>query len=387
MPASARLYLDNAATSWPKPEAVYRAIDDYQRRLGAPAGRSTYAEAAETERVILSCRKKIAGLIGTSDPARIIFTQNCTDSLNLALHGLLRPGDHVVTTVCEHNSVLRPLRFLAEHREVTITYVRCDGRAYVDPDEIRRAITPQTKLVALIHASNVTGAIQPVEAVGKLAAERDVLYLVDAAQSLGYEPVDVSRIGCQLLAAPGHKGLLGPLGTGLLYVAPGAENKLLPLRQGGTGTRSDEDVQPTSLPDRYESGNLNALGIVGLESGVSHVLQTGIETIQERSRELTRRLLAGLEQIRGVTLFGPRNANSRLGVISLNVAGYDPQELAALLDTNWSIQTRAGLHCAPRMHAALGTLPRGTLRISPGHFSTEAEIDTLIGVLKEIAAG
>ena len=210
---------------------------------------------------------------------------------------------------------------------------------------------------------------------------------MDAAQSLGYEPVDVSRIGCQLLAAPGHKGLLGPLGTGLLYVAPGAENKLLPLRQGGTGTRSDEDVQPTSLPDRYESGNLNALGIVGLESGVSHVLQTGIETIQERSRELTRRLLAGLEQIRGVTLFGPRNANSRLGVISLNVAGYDPQELAALLDTNWSIQTRAGLHCAPRMHAALGTLPRGTLRISPGHFSTEAEIDTLIGVLKEIAAG
>jgi cysteine desulfurase / selenocysteine lyase len=380
-----RIYLDNAATSWPKPQAVYRAVDDYQRRLGAPAGRGTYSEAAETERIVLSCRKKIGELIGARDPSRILFTQNGTDALNLALHGLLRPGDHVVTTVCEHNSVLRPLRFLAEHRDVTTTYVPCDGQGYVDPDEIRRAITSQTKLIALVHASNVTGAIQPVEAVGKIAAERGVLYLVDAAQSLGYEPVDVARIGCDLLAAPGHKGLLGPLGTGLLYISAGVEDELLPQRQGGTGTRSDEDVQPTSLPDRYESGNLNALGIVGLESGVHHVLNASLENVQQHLRQVTDRLLKSLPEMPGIQLYGRQSAAARVGVVSLNVAGYDPQELASLLDANWSIQTRAGLHCAPRMHAALGTSPKGTLRISIGHFTTEAEIDALLVALGEIA--
>jgi cysteine desulfurase/selenocysteine lyase len=383
---SSRIYLDNAATSWPKPEAVYRAVDDYQRRLGAPAGRCAYPEAAETERIILSCRKKIAQLIGVDDPRRIIFTQNGTDSLNLALHGTLQPGDHVVTSVCEHNSVLRPLRFLAEHRDVTATYVPCDGQGYVDPDDIRRAITPRTRLIALLHASNVTGAIQPVEAVGRIAAEHDVFLLVDAAQSLGYEPLDVGRIGCDLLAAPGHKGLLGPLGTGLLYVAEGVEHELLPLRQGGTGTRSDEDVQPESLPDRYESGNLNVLGLVGLEAGVSHAQEHFAAGRPQQARELTRRLIAGLAAIRRVRLYGPGAADKRLGVVSLNVEGYDPQELAALLDTNWSIQTRAGLHCAPRMHAALGTSPAGTLRTSIGHFTTAEEIDTLIAAVAEIAA-
>jgi selenocysteine lyase/cysteine desulfurase len=212
-----------------------------------------------------------------------------------------------------------------------------------------------------------------------------VFYLVDAAQSLGYEPVDVARIGCDLLAAPGHKGLLGPLGTGLLYLAAGVEDELLPQRQGGTGTRSDEDVQPTSLPDRYESGNLNALGIVGLESGVHHVLNASQEHIQRHLRQLTDRLLKSLPEIPGIQLYGSQAAAARVGVVSLNLAGYDPQELASLLDANWSIQTRAGLHCAPRMHAALGTSPKGTLRISVGHFTTEAEIDALLAALGEIA--
>src|SRR5262245_56545511 len=227
-----RIYLDNAATSWPKPEPAYRPLDRFQRQLGAPAGRSSYAEASEVERMIRSCRKKIADLIGASDPSRIIFTLNGTDSLNLALHGVLRPGDHVVTTVCEHNSVLRPLRFLAQ-RDVTTSYVPCDGQGYVDPDNIRRVMTPKTRLIAMIHASNVTGAIQPAAEVGHIAAEQGVLFLLDAAQSLGHVPIDVSALGCHLLAAPGHKGLLGPLGTGVLYVAPGVEEHLLPLRQGG----------------------------------------------------------------------------------------------------------------------------------------------------------
>jgi cysteine desulfurase / selenocysteine lyase len=378
-----RIYLDNAATSWPKPEAVYRAVEDYQRRLGAPAGRNSYGEAAQAERIVLSCRKKIAQLIGASDPSRIIFTLNGTDSLNLAVHGLLRPGDHVVTTVCEHNSVLRPLRFLAQ-REVTTTYVPCDGQGFIDPDAIRCAVTPKTRLIAMIHASNVTGAVQPAEAVGRIAAEHGVFFLLDAAQSLAHVPIDVSALPCHLLAAPGHKGLLGPLGTGVLYVAPGVEEHLLPLRQGGTGTRSDEDVQPTSLPDRYEAGNLNLSGIAGLEAGVSHVLETG-KHFHAHSHALLERLLAGLNDIVRVRLYGPASADKRVGVVSLNVADYDPQELAALLDSQWSIQARAGLHCAPRMHASLGTLPRGSLRFSLGHFTTAEQIDAAVAAIIEIA--
>jgi cysteine desulfurase/selenocysteine lyase len=380
-----RIYLDNAATSWPKPEAVYRAVDDYQRRLGAPAGRGSYAEASETERLVLSCRKKVAALIGAGDPSRIIFTQNGTDSLNLALHGLLRPGDHVVTTVCEHNSVLRPLRFLAE-RGVTTTYVRCDGQGYVDPAAIEQALTPKTRLIAMVHASNVTGAIQPAEAVGQIAARRGVFYVVDAAQSLGYVPLNVTSLGCHLLAAPGHKGLMGPLGTGVLYLAPGIEQHLSPLRQGGTGTRSDEDIQPLTLPDRYESGNLNALGIVGLEAGVNHVLEMGKHRNEAHSQALVERLLAGLTVLPGVQIHGPRTAANRVGVVSLTVAGYAPQELSALLDSQWSIQARAGLHCAPRMHAALGTLPGGTLRLSFGHFTSPEEIDAALSALADIAS-
>jgi cysteine desulfurase/selenocysteine lyase len=382
-----RIYLDNAATSWPKPEAVYRAVDDYQRRLGAPAGRGAYAEATETERFVAGCRQKIAERIGASDPQRIVFTLNGTDSLNLALHGVLRPGDHVVTSVCEHNSVLRPLRFLAEHRDVSATYVGCDAQGYIDPDDIRRAIGPQTRLVALTHASNVTGAIQPVEEVGRIARERGLIYLVDAAQSLGYVPVDVRRIGCHLLAAPGHKGLLGPLGTGLLYLAPGMEEQLLPLRQGGTGTRSDEDVQPVSLPDRYESGNLNVPGIVGLNAGVSALRQPAADDLMPQLPKLTGRLLDGLEGLSGLQLHGPPMNPRRLGVVSLSIPGYDPQELASLLDAHWSIQARAGLHCAPRMHAALNTAPSGTLRLSMGHFNTVDEIDAVLAALAEIVAG
>jgi cysteine desulfurase/selenocysteine lyase len=382
----ARIYLDNAATSWPKPEAVYNAVDDYQRRLGAPAGRSAYCEAAEAERLVVSCRKKIAQLIGGADPNRIVFTLNGTDALNLAIHGLLKPGDHVVTSVCEHNSVLRPLRALAE-ADVSATYVACDSQGYIDPDEVRRAIRPRTRLIVLAHASNVTGAIQAAAEAGRIAGEHGVLFLVDAAQSLGYVNLNVQEIGCHVLAAPGHKGLLGPLGTGLLYIAPGVEERLMPLRQGGTGTRSDVDIQPTTMPDRYEAGNLNMPGIAGLQAGVTHVLECGMERVRSHLKALTGQLLDRLRGVNGIDIYGPPTSEGRVGVVSLNIAGYDPQELAALLDANWSIQTRAGLHCAPRMHAALGTLPRGTLRLSVGHFTTPADIDTVGEVLSQIAAG
>jgi len=382
-----RIYLDNAATSWPKPEAVYEAVDRYQRVLGAPAGRGTYAQATEVERQVLGCRLALAELLHVSDPRRIVLTFNGTDALNLALYGLLRPGDHVVTSVCEHNSVLRPLAALRHSRQIAVTYVPADRAGRVDPDDIRRACTPQTRLIALVHASNVTGTIQPAEAVGQIARDAGAYFLLDAAQTLGYLPVDVERLGVHLLAAPGHKGLLGPLGTGLLYVAEGVEAELQPIRQGGTGTHSEDEAQPGELPDRYEAGNLNVPGIVGLQAGVRHVLAVGVEAERARQQRLMTRLLSGLHERDGVQVYGPPEAAGRVGLVSLRWEGLAPQELASLLDAQWSIQTRAGLHCAPRMHASLGTLPEGTLRLSVGHFTTPDQIDTVLAALAAIMRG
>jgi cysteine desulfurase family protein len=382
----ARIYLDHAATSWPKPEAVYAEMDRYAREVGAAAGRGAYAEAMEGERLVRRCRADIAALLGESEPERIIFTQNGTDSLNLAIHGLLRPGDHVVTTVCEHNSVLRPLRFHQQRHDVRISYVRCDGEGFVNPDDIAAAILPGTRLIAMLHASNVTGAIQPAEEVGRIAAERGIPFLLDAAQSLGHLPISANDFHQPLIAAPGHKGLLGPLGTGILYVPPGMENRLESLKQGGTGTRSDEDLQPTSLPDKYESGNLNVPAIVGLGEGIRGVAASNMTESLAKEQSLCTRLLQGLAETPGLTLYGPKDAARRVGVVSFNLTGFDPQELAALLDSAYHIQVRAGIHCAPRMHAALKTSPRGTVRISiSSHWTTEAEEDAVVAALHDIA--
>lgn len=365
-----RIYLDNAATSWPKPEAVYAIVDRHQRELGAPAGRSAYREANEVERLVNDARRRVAELLHADEPRRIVFTGNGTDSLNMALHGVLRPGDHVIGSVAEHNSILRPLQYLHDHRELQVTLVGCDAAGIVDPDEIRRAIRSNTRLIALIHASNVTGALQPVADVGRLAKDHGVLFLVDAAQSVGHLPVDVDALNADLLAAPGHKGLLGPLGTGVLYIRPGVEQQLMPIRQGGTGSRSDSAQQPAELPDRYESGNPNVPGILGLGAGAAYLQQRGVEAICRHERELTSQLVARLSEIPGVTVYGPRDLAPRVGVVSISVAGYDPQELAMLLDAAGGIQVRAGLHCAGRMHRALGTAEGGgTIRFSLGPFT------------------
>ena len=381
-----RVYLDNAATSWPKPPAVYDAVDRYQRTLGAAAGRSAYRDAVDVERLVLETRRRIAQLVGLTEPRRIIFTCNGTDSLNLALHGLLRPGDHVVTSVVEHNSTLRPLRYLTAKYGIEVTRVGCNREGIVDVDEYRQAIRPNTRLVTLVHASNVTGAIQPVAEVGKLAKERGMIFLVDAAQSLGHVETDLGKIQADLLAAPGHKGLLGPLGTGILAIASPLETQLEPIRQGGTGTNSESDEPPQTLPDRYEAGNHNVPGILGLGAAVSFLQERSLKAIREHEMELTERLLSGLSDIANVTLYGPRAATKRVGVVSFNLEGYDPQEAAALLDASYSIQARAGLHCAPLMHAALGTAGRGgTVRFSVGPFTTETEIDAAIAAVAEIA--
>jgi cysteine desulfurase family protein len=366
---------------------VYAAVDRYQRELGAPAGRSSYREASEVERLVRDARRQVAVLLGVADPRRIIFTSNGTDSLNLALHGLLRTGDHVVTTVVEHNSVLRPLRQLETVRGVEVTRVSCSAQGIVDVDDLRHAIQPHTRLIALCHVSNVTGAIQPAQEAAQLARQHGALLLLDAAQSLGHLPISVDALGVDLLAAPGHKGLLGPLGTGVLYVRPGLEQHLEPQRQGGTGTQSEQDIQPATLPDRYESGNHCVPGLVGLGAGVAYLQQRGIDDIRRHEQQLLQRLIDGVRRLSGVTVHGPADPRRQSGVVSLTVAGYDPQEVAALLDSAYSVQVRSGLHCAPRMHAALGTAAGGgTVRFSVGPFNSGEHIDRVIGALEEIAS-
>jgi cysteine desulfurase / selenocysteine lyase len=386
MPSPRRIYLDNAATSWPKPEPVYWAVDRFQRDIGAAAGRGAYCAGLEADRIVAAARSGVARLIGAGDPRQIVFTASCTDSLNLALHGWLRTGDHVVTTVAEHNSVLRPLRELVERRQIVVTRVACDRDGTVDPDDVRRALRPATRLVAIVHASNVTGAIQPAWEIGQVARAHGAALLIDAAQSIGHLPLAVDELGCDLLAAPGHKGLLGPLGTGLLYIRGGREGELQSFRQGGTGTRSQDDRQPDSLPDKYEAGNLNMPGLAGLAAAVEFLGREGIATIEAREAALAEHLRSGLREIAGVTLYGPAKPQRRVGVVSLNIRGYDPQEAAMLLDATFGIQVRAGLHCAPLMHESLCTLAGGgTVRFSLGAFNTEAEVDAAIAAVTELA--
>jgi cysteine desulfurase family protein len=382
-----RIYLDNAATSWPKPEAVYKAVDHYLREIGGPNGRSGYREALEANRIIERARNGVAELIGASDARHVVFGFNGTDVLNLAIRGIVRPGDHVVTTVCDHNSVLRPLRALHESAGVEVTYVPCDAQGVVSPDEVRAAMRPGTRLVAVVHASNVTGAIQPVAEIAKVVRESDAYYLIDAAQSLGHVPFDVDEFGADLLAAPGHKGLLGPLGTGVLYIRPGVERELQPLRCGGTGSRSEEDRQPDILPDKYEPGNHNLPGLAGLAAATDVLRSKTIEAIHAHHTRLTSHLLEGLSDVPGLTIHGPQTTANRTSVVSITLEGYDPQELAAMLDASQGIQSRAGLHCAPRMHEALGTTAGGgTLRLSPGFSTTVDEIDLAAAAIQEIAS-
>jgi cysteine desulfurase/selenocysteine lyase len=380
-----RIYLDNAATSYPKPPAVTAAVQRALQEEGAAEGRSTTRAALRVHEVVARCRERAARLLGADRSDRIVFTFNGTDSLNLALHGILRPGDHVVTSEVEHNSVLRPLRNLRD-RGVEVTYVPGDRDGRINPDDVQRALRKNTRLVALIHASNVTGTIQPIDRVGEMARAAGALFLVDAAQTAGHLPIDVSRSPIDLLAAPGHKGLLGPLGTGILYVGPGVESQLVSTRQGGTGSDSDDDRQPERLPDKYESGNHNVPGLFGLEAALAWIEEHTIAEIRRHERELTQQLFTALAAIKRLRVYGPQSPDERVGVLSLTLDGFEPQELATILDASFGIETRAGLHCAPGMHRCLETLANGgTLRLSVGPFTTPADINAAVAALRAIA--
>ncbi len=380
------VYFDNAATSHPKPESVYRAVDHFLREIGASPGRSGHRLGLSAGRVVLEARERLARLFNVGDSSRIILTVNCTEALNLAIKGSLRPGDHVVTSSVEHNSVMRPLRRLEAEGTIELTVVPCSSVGWLDPDDLRKHLKANTKLVVVTHASNVVGTIQPVAEIGRLTRERGVLLLVDAAQSAGAVPVDMDALGVDVLAFSGHKGLLGPQGTGGLVVGEGVE--LVPLKEGGTGSRSQHQTQPTHLPDRYESGTLNGPGIAGLAAGLTYVEDRGVEAIQKRLKELTSLVLDELDQTPGVTIYGPRDAEKQTAVVSFTLAGADAGELAAILDRRFSIMIRSGLHCSPAAHRTIGTFrrTRGTVRVSLGPFNTAEEVHYFGRCLREIQA-
>jgi cysteine desulfurase/selenocysteine lyase len=308
------IYLDNAATSFPKPESVYQAIDCFNRQIGANPGRSGYSTARQASKIVAETRQALAQLFSIRDPNQIVFTANATESINLALKGLLKPGDHIITTVTDHNSVLRPLRSLEDYIGIVVTRIECDGSGTIDPEAIGSAIRPNTKLVCMTHASNVTGTIHDVQSISRLVHQNGTLFMVDAAQTAGCVPIDVEEMGIDLLALTGHKGLLGPQGTGGLYIKPGLE--LRPLREGGTGSDSWLDRQPTKMPDRYEGGTLNTPGLAGLGAGVRFVLDTGVEKIAQHEQELALRLIGQLVENRSIAIHGPTVTPNRTAVVS-----------------------------------------------------------------------
>jgi cysteine desulfurase/selenocysteine lyase len=379
------IYLDNAATSFPKPPEVSAAMADLLAHGAGNPGRSGHALAVTAQAAVSDTRRLLASFFGARDPSRIVFALNATDALNVALWGLLRPGDRVVTTSLEHNAVVRPLHALAE-RGISVARVPCAPDGTLDLDDLARALeAAPTRLVAMTHASNVCGTVLPAREAALLAHRHGAVFLLDAAQTAGVLPIDVAEMGVDLLAFPGHKGLLGPTGTGGLFVSP--DVRLAPLRQGGTGTRSEDERQPEELPEALEAGTVNTVGIAGLGAAVRFLQGRGLERIRAHEAALGARLLAGLADVPGLRVHGTGDPQRRVAVVSLTVEGWEPVDLGAALDSAFGIAVRPGLHCAPLAHRTLGTFPLGTVRLSPGAFTTEDEVDQALAALRALAGG
>jgi cysteine desulfurase family protein len=377
------VYLDNAATSYPKPDSVHETMATFLKEFGANPGRGSYRMVQETEARMSEARRALASFFNAPDPARVIFALNATDALNIGLHGALREGDHVVTTTTDHNSVMRPLNRLERDGFVTVTRVRPDGHGVVDPDRIAAALTPATRMVAMLHGSNVSGALQPVAGIGRIVAEHGALFMVDAAQTAGMWPIDVRAMRIDLLAIPGHKGLLGPAGTGALILNDGV--RLDPFREGGTGGDSSYPVQPEEYPHHLEAGTLNTPGIAAMVEGIRYVRERGMDSIRDHELALLRRIVDRLGDHPRVRFYGPPPAAARSGALSFNVEGHEPDEIAGILDSSFGICVRAGLHCAPGAHREMGTFPSGTVRVSPGPFNTIEDIDRLVEAVRRVA--
>jgi len=378
------VYLDNAATTFPKPASVLEKTMETYLRIGVSPGRGGYDLAAEAEEYVRDTRRKTARFFGSSAPDRVIFAGNATDALNIALQGILHPGDHVVSTRLEHNSVLRPLYHLREKGIIEYDLVRFDGKGFVDPDDIVAAIRPDTKLVVVTHASNVLGTVQPVREIGRCCAERGVLLVVDAAQSAGAVPIRVDDWQVAALAFTGHKSMLAPTGIGGLVLSRQLED-IEPSRFGGTGIDSASPVHTRDFPYRLEAGTLNLLGIIGLSESLDYLAEAGVEVMHTREMELLGKLSDGLSLVAGIDLYNAEDLSDHVALLTANVRGMDPHDVGAILDGDFNIAVRTGVHCAPLVHESLGTSPGGSVRFSIGPFNTGGDIDLVLEAMKEIA--
>lgn len=375
------IYFDNAATSWPKPPGLLEAVNHCLTSVGANPGRSGHKMSLEANKLVNRTRESLAELFNVQDAERIVFTLNTTEALNLAIKGLLREGDHVITSSMEHNSVTRPLYVLSQ-KGVMVSKINCDREGRINIRDIESAIVPNTRCIVMTHASNVAGTMMPIGEIGELARKRGLVLIVDAAQSAGLFDIDVSSMNIDLLAFPGHKSLLGPPGTGGLYISEDVE--ITQLKEGGTGSQSEISGQPEILPERYESGTLNTAGIAGLGAALNYIKSEGMDKIRKHELDLTARFVDGAKGIKGLKLYGPLTIEGRAPVVSFAVGERPSVEIGAILDQNFDIACRAGLHCAPDAHHTLGSFEQKLVRFSFSYFNKPEEIDAALGALREI---
>lgn len=375
------IYLDNAATTMQKPEEVIEAVVQAMHSMGN-AGRGAHSASLEASRTIYDTRELLCRFFGGTDPRRLVFTSNSTESLNIAIKGLFEPGDHVITTMLEHNSVLRPL-YEMEKRGVELTIIPADKKGVIDYNDIEKAIRPNTKAVVCTHGSNLTGNLVDIERIGKITRKNGLLLVVDASQTAGVFSIDVEKMQIDVLCFTGHKGLLGPQGTGGMYVREGIQ--IRPLKSGGSGVQTYSKSHPAEMPTALEAGTMNGHGIAGLHAAVEYIQRTGIDQIRKREQECMKRFYEGVIQVPGVKVYGDFDDMNRCAIVSLNIGDYDSSEVSDELLTEYRISTRPGAHCAPLMHEALGTVEQGAVRFSFSHFTTDEEVDTAIKAIRELA--
>jgi cysteine desulfurase / selenocysteine lyase len=378
------VYLDNASTSYPKPQSVYGVLSTYLQTEGANPGRAGHRMAIDADRTVEEARALLASFFGAEKPESVVFTYNCTDSLNIAIKGCVRPGDHVITTVIEHNSIMRPLRQMEKDGAITLSQLPVSEDGYLDPDDLQKAMTPQTRFVALSHASNVIGTVQPIKEAGLICRKHNALLLVDVAQTAGILPISMKDFNIDLLAMPGHKSLFGPPGTGVLIVGQRAE--VSAFREGGTGVNSEHPTHPPEMPTRLEAGTPNTIGIAALKAGLEFIVKETPEAIAAHEQRLLSRFIEGIGDIPGIRIHGSRDITRRVATASISIEGTSPLQAAAALDDKFNIATRPGLHCAPYIHRQIGTAPLGTVRISMGYFNTNDDVDYCLTALKGLAS-
>lgn len=375
------IYLDNAATTMQKPEEVIEAVVQAMHSMGN-AGRGAHSASLEASRTIYDTRELLCRFFGGTNPRRLVFTSNSTESLNIAIKGLFGQGDHVITTMLEHNSVLRPL-YEMEQKGVELTIIPADKKGMIDHGDIEKAIRPNTKAVVCTHGSNLTGNLVDIEKIGEITRKNGILLVVDASQTAGVFPIDVEKMHIDVLCFTGHKGLLGPQGTGGMYVREGV--RIRPLKSGGSGVQTYSKSHPSEMPTALEAGTMNGHGIAGLHAAVEYIERTGIDQIRKREQECMKRFYEGVVQIPGVKVYGDFDDMNRCAIVSLNIGDYDSSEVSDELLTEYRISTRPGAHCAPLMHEALGTVEQGAVRFSFSHFTTDEEVDAAIRAIRELA--